>query len=76
MLACFGRMLLFYRPRKEVGEVKRNYDLKRRESGDLPPEKSQEILSRIYPEGTVNELMDKLFETDKQDHPTEKGGEW
>ena len=56
--------------------MKRNYDLKRRESGDLPPEKSQEILSRIYPEGTVNELMDKLFETDKQDHPTEKGGEW
>ena len=55
--------------------MKRNFDLKRRESRDLPPEKLQEILSKIYPEGTVNELMDKLFETDKQAHPTEKGGE-
>ena len=55
--------------------MKRNFDLKRRESKNLPPEKLQEILSRIYPEGTVNELMDKFFETDKQDHPTEKGGE-
>ncbi len=55
--------------------MKRNFDLKRRESKNLPPEKLQEILSRIYPEGTVNELMDKFFETDKQAHPTEKGGE-
>lgn len=54
--------------------MKRNFDLKRRESRDLPPEKLQEILSKIYPEGTVNELMDKFFETEKQDHPTEKGG--
>ena len=54
--------------------MKRNFDLKRRESKNLPPKKLQEILSRIYPEGTVNELMDKFFETDKQDHPTEKGG--
>ena len=52
----------------------RNFDLKRRECKNLPPEKLQEILSRIYPEGTVNELMDKLLKTDKQDHPTEKGG--
>lgn len=55
--------------------MKRNLDLKRRESRNLPPEKLREILSRIYPEATVNELMDKFFETDKQDHPTEKGGE-
>ena len=54
--------------------MKRNFDLKRRESRNLPPEKLQEILSRIYPKETVNELMDKLLETDKQDHPTEKGG--
>lgn len=54
--------------------MKRNFDLKRRESKNLPPEKLQEILSRIYPEGTLNELMDKFFETDKQDPPTEKGG--
>lgn len=55
--------------------MKRNFDLKRRESRDLPPEKLQEILSKIYPEGTVNELMDKLSGTEKQDHPTERGGE-
>lgn len=54
--------------------MKRNFDLKRRESKNLPLEKLQEILSRIYPEGTVNELMDKFSKTDKQDHPTEKGG--
>lgn len=52
----------------------RNFDLKRRESRDLPPEKLREILSKIYPEITVNELMDKFFKTDNQDHPTEKGG--
>ncbi len=55
--------------------MKRNFDLKRRESKNLPPEKLQEILSKIYPEGTVNELMDMFFEMDKQDQPTEKGGE-
>ena len=54
--------------------MKRNFDLKRRESKNLPPEKLQEILSRIYHEGTVNELMNKFFKTDKQVHPTEKGG--
>lgn len=54
--------------------MKRNFDLKRRESRNLPPEKLQEILSRIYPEGTVNELMNKFCEMNKQDLPTEKGG--
>ena len=56
--------------------MKRNFDLKRRESKNLPPEKLQEILSRIYPRETVNELMDKFFlkRTDKQDYPTEKSG--
>ena len=51
--------------------MRRHFDLKYRESGNLPPERLQEILSKIYPEGTVNELMDKFFETEKQDHPTE-----
>lgn len=54
--------------------MKRNFDLKRRESKNLPPEKLQEILSSIYPEGKVNELMDKFFETDKQDQKSKKGG--
>lgn len=43
---------------------KRNFDLKRRESRDLPPEKLREILSRIYPEETVNELMEKLTKSE------------
>ena len=43
---------------------KRNYDLKRRESRDLPPEKLREILSRIYPEETVNKLMEKWTESE------------
>lgn len=54
--------------------MKRNFDLKRRESKNLPPERLQEILSRIYPEGTVNELMNKFFKTDEKAHQTEKGG--
>ena len=53
--------------------MKRNYDLKRRESKKLPSEKLQEILSGIYIEETVNELMDTFFKTDKQDYITEKG---
>lgn len=54
--------------------MKRNFDLKRRESRNLPPEKLREILSRIYPEGKVNELMNKFCEMDKQDKQNEKGG--
>ena len=53
--------------------MKRNLELKRRESKNLPPEKLQQILSKIYPEGTVNELMDKFFNDDKQTLQTEKG---
>lgn len=41
---------------------KRNYDLKRRDTEKLPAERLKDILSRIYPEETVNELMDKLIE--------------
>lgn len=55
--------------------MKRNFGLKRRESKNLPTEKLQEILSKIYAKETVDELMGKLFETRTQDHPTEKGGE-
>ena len=55
---------------KELGEMsyenqplpKRNFDLKRRETEKLPAERLKDILSRIYPEETVNELMDKLIE--------------
>ena len=45
--------------------MKRNFELKRRESKNLPPQRLQQILSKIYPEGTVNELMDKFFNGDK-----------
>ena len=55
--------------------MERNFDLKKRESKNLPLEKLREILSGIYHEDTVNELMDKFFETDKQDTPTEKEGD-
>ena len=54
--------------------MRRNFDLKRRDSKNLPPEKLQEILSKIYPEKTVNELMDKFVKTGKQ-YQTKKGGE-
>ena len=40
--------------------MKRNFELKRRESKNLPPQKLQQILSKIYPEETVNELMEKF----------------
>ena len=54
--------------------MKRNFELKRRESKNLPSEKLQQILSKIYPEGTVNDLMDKFFNGDKQTLQTEKDG--
>lgn len=41
--------------------MKRNLSLKPREIGNLPPEKLHSILSRIYPEETVDELMDHLI---------------
>ena len=40
--------------------MKRDFSLKPRTTGDLPPEKLEQILGRIYPEETVAELMDKL----------------
>ena len=49
-------------PNKEKGSLRRNFDLKRREARDLPPEKLREILARIYPAETTDELMDRLFE--------------
>lgn len=45
----------------------RKFDLKPRESKNLPPEKLQEILSKIYPEETVAELMDKFLGEDQQE---------
>lgn len=53
--------------------MKRDFNLKRRGGKELPPEKLHEILSRIYPEETATELMDKLVKPAK--HPTEKGGD-
>lgn len=44
--------------------MKRTFDLKRRESKELPPEKLKEILSKIYPEEIVKELMGKLVENE------------
>ena len=38
----------------------RDVGLKPRTTGDLPPDKLEQILGRIYPEETVEELMEKL----------------
>ena len=53
-----------------ITALRRNFDLKRRESKKLPPERLRQILSRTYPKETVDDLMNKLIDT-----PTEKGGE-
>ena len=44
--------------------MKRDFSLKPRTTGNLPPEKLEQILGQIYPEETVVELMDKLSDTD------------
>lgn len=44
----------------------RDYNLKRRESKNLPPEKLHEILSRIYPEKVVDEVFPKLIKPKKE----------
>lgn len=45
--------------------MRRDFSLKPRTTGDLPAEKLEQILSRIYPEETVAELMEKLCDTAK-----------
>lgn len=40
--------------------MKRNIELKPREGRNLPLEKLRNILSQIYPEETVKELMDRF----------------
>jgi hypothetical protein len=40
--------------------------MKPRQTGDLPPEKLEQILGRIYPEDTVAELMKKLCNDDME----------
>ena len=45
--------------------MKRNIELKPREDGNRQPEKLRDILSRIYPEETVEELMDRFVEKPK-----------
>lgn len=47
--------------------MKRDVFLKPRKSGSLPPEKLREILSRIYPESTVIEVMESLGYKVKED---------
>lgn len=54
--------------------MKRNFDLKRRESKNLPPEKLRDTLSRIYPKETVDDLMKKFFGNEKA-HQEEGGDE-
>ena len=54
--------------------MKRNFDLKRRESKNLPPEKLKEILLKIYPEHTVDGLMDRLV-NDKSEHQNKESEE-
>ena len=44
--------------------MKRDFSLKPRITGDLPPEKLEQILGRIYPAETVVELMKKLCDKD------------
>lgn len=44
--------------------MKRDFSLKPRTTGDLPPEKLEQILGQIYSEETVVELMEKLCGTD------------
>lgn len=51
--------------------MKRNFNLKRRESKNLPPEKLYEILSKIYPDRVVDEIFPKLIKCET----TKKGGE-
>ena len=46
---------------------KRNFNLKRRESKNLPPEKLHNILSRIYPQKVVDEIFPKLIKPDKKE---------
>ena len=54
---------------------KRNRDLKRREGEKLPPERLRSILSRIYPEETVNELMDRFVENKPKDERSNNNAE-
>lgn len=48
--------------------MSRDFNLKRRESETLPTEKLHQILSGIYSEKTVNELMDKLVGKKRSDN--------
>ena len=55
--------------------MKRNFELKRRESKNLPPQRLQQILSKIYPEETVNELMEKFFNASEETLQSRKENE-
>lgn len=45
-----------------MAEFKRRCDRKKRKTGNKPIGKLNEILSKIYPEETVKELMDRFTE--------------
>ena len=42
--------------------MRRNVGLKPREKGNLTPKKLRDILSQIYPEEIVEDLMDRFVE--------------
>ena len=46
---------------EHVNSLPRSLELKPRSTGTRSPEELEMILRRIYPEGTVAELMEKLF---------------
>ena len=50
--------------------VGRPADLKPRETGHLPPEKLRETLGKIFPDETVDELMDHFsrMRTEEDDY--------
>lgn len=48
-------------------KMKRDFSLKPRTTGDLPTEKLEQILGRIYPAETVTELMEKLCKKSEEE---------
>jgi hypothetical protein len=87
MLACFGRMLLFYQPRKEVGEVKHTREQVREALMRLSMCARKECEICKYKDRPKTELpsddckerstknMNILADVCLRDaHPTEKGG--
>lgn len=53
--------------------MRRDVGLKPRTTGDLPPEKLEQILGRIYSEETVAELMEKLCNEKNEESTSPEG---